>query len=150
MENLKRQKEKSSEETLNQKILEKFVDENKFDVPSAMVQQQERHVKEELERNLKSQGFNDDMVAEYFEKWQEDVNKKAEFQVRTGLILDKLSKTYNVETSDADLDKKIEDMAATSGMQVDQIKQYYTSNEQIKSNLLYAIREEKTFDALKS
>ena len=35
-------------------------------------------------------------------------------------------------------------------MDYEQIKQYYTSNEQIKNNMMYAIREEKTFEIIKS
>ena len=41
-------------------------------------------------------------------------------------------------------------MAETSGMDKDQIAGYYKSNEQIKQNLMYAIREEKTFEKLLS
>jgi len=33
-------------------------------------------------------------------------------------------------------------------MDIEQIKQYYTSNDKIKSNLMYAIKEEKTFEAV--
>ena len=40
-------------------------------------------------------------------------------------------------------------MAKGSGMQEDQIREYYTSNEQVKKNMMYAIREEKTFAAVK-
>jgi trigger factor len=34
-------------------------------------------------------------------------------------------------------------------MDVETVKKYYSSNSQIKSNLMYAIREEKTFEELK-
>ena len=36
-----------------------------------------------------------------------------------------------------------------SAMKKEEIEKYYNSNEKIKSNLLYAIREEKTFQKLK-
>ena len=88
------------------------------------------------------------MVKTYFEKWDEDVTQKATFQVKSGLILDKISKKYEVEATDADLDAKIQEMADQSGMEKAQLEQYYKSNEQIKQNLLYAIREEKTFEKL--
>ena len=55
-----------------------------------MVSQQEGYLKEDLKRNLTQQGFNDAMTEEYFAKWAEDVTQKAEFQVRSGLILEKL------------------------------------------------------------
>lgn len=145
---LENQKKREVQSKLHQEILEKLVAENKFDIPSTLVMQQKEGVKQDLANNLKSQGFNDDMVNTYFQKWDADVTNRAEFQVRSGLILDALAKKYNVEATDADLDKKIEEMASTSGLDKAQIETYYKGNEQIKTNLMYAIREEKTFEKL--
>jgi len=90
------------------------------------------------------------MVQTYFQKWDADVTQRAEFQVRSGLILDKIAKAYEVEATDTDLEAKIEEMAKASGMAVEQLGSYYKSNENIKQNLMYAIREEKTFEKLLS
>ena len=102
-----------------------------------------------MTKNLKSQGFNDQMVAEYFKRWATDVTTKASFQVRSGLILDHLAIQFNIETSESDFDKKIEESAITAGMDIATVKKYYSSNAKIKNNLMYAIREEKTFEELK-
>lgn len=142
------QKKREVQAKLHQEILEKLIEENTFDVPKALIDDQKESVKQDLSRNLKQQGFNDQMIELYFERWNEDVTSKALFQVRSGLILDKLAKKYNVETTDADLDKKIDEMVSQSGMKKEEIKKFYTSNENVKRNLMYAIREEKTFDAL--
>jgi trigger factor len=147
--NLTLQKERQVLEKLHQEILEKLVKENKFDVPATLVQNQEKYLQEDLSKNLKSQGFNDLMVEEYFKRWATDLTTKAEFQVRSGLVLDHLAQEFKVETSDADFNKKIEESAAQAGMDVETVKKYYSSNSQIKNNLMYAIREEKTFEELK-
>lgn len=147
-ERLQNQKKREVQAKLQEQILEKLIEENNFDVPSALIEQQKQAVREDLGNNLKQQGFNDEMVKTYFEKWDEDVTQKATFQVKSGLILDKISKKYEVEATDADLDAKIQEMADQSGMEKAQLEQYYKSNEQIKQNLFYAIREEKTFEKL--
>lgn len=149
-ERLVQQKKREVKSKLHQEILEKLVEENSFDVPFALLEQQKEGVKKDLESNLKAQGFNDAMVKTYFEKWDQDVQARADFQVRSGLILDSLATKFNIEATDADLDAKIAEMAASSGMDVKQIENYYKGNEQIKTNLMYAIREEKTFDKLVS
>ena len=41
-------------------------------------------------------------------------------------------------------------MVKSSGMEADKIREYYMSNEQMKKNMMYAIKEEKTFAALKA
>jgi trigger factor len=147
-ESLKEHKDRAAKEKLNQAILEKVVQDNAFDVPQALVDQQKEYLKQDLTGNLKQQGFTDDMVKEYFEKWTEDLDTKATFQVRSGLILDNLAKKFEVETTEADIDKKIQETAKSSGLDPEQIKQYYTSDEKLKKNLTYAIREEKTFDKI--
>jgi trigger factor len=142
------QKKREVQAKLQQEILEKLIAENQFEVPKALVDDQKESVKQELSRTLKQQGFNDQMIQLYFERWDADVTSKALFQVRSGLILDKLARKYNVEATEADLDAKIEEMVSQSGMKKDEISKFYKSNENIKRNLMYAIREEKTFAAL--
>lgn len=144
------QKERQASEKLHQEILEKFVADNAFDLPHSLVENQEKYLQEDLTRTLKSQGFNDFMVEEYFKRWHEDMHKKAEFQVRSGLILDHLASEFKIETSEKDFDKKIEESAKQAGIDVETVKKYYSSNAQIKNNMMYAIREEKTFEALKA
>ena len=141
-------KKREVQAKLQEEILKKLIEENKFDLPNTLVNSQKKSVQEELSGNLKQQGFNDDMIKTYFDKWDADVVSKAEFQVRSGLILDKLSKKFKVEANDADLDAKIEEMAAQSGMDKEQVSSYYKSNDQVKQNIMYAIREEKTFDKI--
>lgn len=142
------QKERQVKEKLHQEILEKLVEENNFDIPQALVAQQESYLKQDLTKNLKQQGFNEQMVGEYFAKWAGDLEEKAKFQVRSGLILDKLANDFSIEASEEDLEAKITETASTSGLDAAQIREYYTSDANIKKNLMYAIREEKTFEKL--
>jgi trigger factor len=147
-ERMATQKKKEVQTKLQQQILEKLIEENKFEVPTSLVEDQKENVKQDLSRTLKQQGFNDQMISLYFERWNDDVTSKATFQVRSGLILDKLAKKYNIESTEKDLDTKIDEMVAQSGMKKEEIAKFYKSNESIKKNLMYAIREEKTFAAL--
>jgi trigger factor len=143
------QKERQVNEKLHQEILEKLVKDNKFDIPATLVQNQVKYLQEDLGKNLKTQGFNEAMVDEYFKRWASDITTKADFQVRSGLILDHLAQEFKIETSDSDFNKKIEESAEQAGMDVETVKKYYSANSQIKNNLMYAIREEKTFEELK-
>lgn len=147
-ERLTVQKKRDTQTKLQQDILEKIIADNTFDVPQALIDDQKQSVKQDLSKTLKQQGFNDQMIEMYFERWGDDVTKKADFQVRSGLILDKLAKKYEIEASEADLDVKLDEMVAQSGMKKDEISHFYKSNANIKRNLMYAIREEKTFDKI--
>lgn len=147
--NLFNQKNKQSTEKLNNEILDKLVADNPFDVPKALVQQQHRMLAQDLEKSLEQQGFNEELKKEYFSKWGGDLQEKALFRVKSGIILDNLANDFDIQTGDADFEAKIEESAQVSGVEAAQIKQYYESNPQLKSNVMYAIREEKTFEKIK-
>jgi trigger factor len=87
-------------------------------------------------------------MQEYFSKWDGDLQEKAAFQVRSGLILDSFAKVHKVEATNDDFDKKLEEVAKTSGLDMDQIKSFYGKDEKMKNNLMFAIREEKTFEKM--
>jgi trigger factor len=144
------QKNREVTEKLHQEILEKLVEMNEFDLPKAFIKTQEESYKNELKQNLTQQGFDDNMVLEYFTKWEADISSKAAFQVRTGLIMDKLAQVHEIETNEEDLKAKMDEMAKYSGLPMDQVLSYYEKNEQLKNSLKYAIREEKTFEKIKS
>ncbi len=148
MKTLSYQKERQAAEKLHQELLEKLIKDNQFDVPTALVEQQKTAVQNDLKQNLKSQGFNDQMTETYFEKWDNDITAKALFQVKSGLILDSLAKKLKIEATDTDLDKKINEMVEQSGMDKSQVENYYRGNANVKNNMMYAIREEKTFAAI--
>lgn len=147
--NLMDQKERQSNEKLHQEILETLVKENEFDVPSTLVNQQKSHIQEDVKRTLAQQGFNEQMMEEYFSKWGGDIDEKAVFQVKSGLILDTLGKEFEIEASDDDFNAKLQEIADSSGIPLDQIKGYYTGDPKMKNNLMYAVREEKTFAKIK-
>jgi trigger factor len=102
--------------------------------PRALIEQQKEAIQKDITNNLKQQGFNDDMVKSYFEKWSDDLEEKGLFQVRSGLILDKLARDYEIESDESDLDKKLDELAAQSGMEKDQLANYYNGNETLKRN----------------
>lgn len=149
LENLKTQKKRSSTEKLHQDILNKLIEENKFDVPNTMIAQQRVAVEDELKQNLQAQGFTDDMAKTYFNKWGEQLNEKAEFQVRSGLLLNELAKKYEVEATEEDFEKKLDEITSSGQLTKEQVNNFYRDNEKMKNNIMYAIREEKTFEELK-
>jgi trigger factor len=145
---VKRQKEAQIKGKVQQELLEKLIEVNNFDLPASLVSEQEKYVKQDLKNNLKYQGFNDHMVEEYFDRWKEDLQKKAIFQVKSGLILNKFAEKFKIEANENELETKFVELADQSGMAVDDIKNYYGSNDQLKKNLLYSLKEQKTFDAI--
>lgn len=147
-ENIKTQKDNENNQKLQNDILEKLISENKFDVPNSILEQQKGFLRNDISKNLQNQGFNEEMIAEYFEKWAGDLTAKADFQVRSGLILDKIAKENEIKATEEDFENKLEETAKSSKIDVEEVKKYYSSNDEMKKNILYAIREEKVFNKI--
>ncbi len=145
---LEDQKERQAQEELNQKLIERLIELNEFDVPNALLHAQKDSLMNDIKQNFTRQGFKEDQAQEYFEKWNEDLDQKAEFQVRSGLLLDSIARKFEIDSDEEDLKNKYEEIARKTGMKVEEVSDQYGSNENVKKNLLYAIREEKTFDKI--
>ncbi len=143
------QAKKKAESKIQKEILNKLIEENKFDIPLSLVHEQEYGMREEITNNLaKRSGYTPEAIEDYFKHNSADLTTQAEHQVRAGLILGSLSREFNITVVDSDLDKKLEESAATTGISIDLLRKYYFSDNQVKQNLMYKIREEKTFEQL--
>lgn len=144
------QKTQMIKEKLKEDVLKKLSEEFEFSVPQYLLNEQKKSVEKNILGNLERQGLPQDKHAEYIEKWGKDLEEKALFQVRTGLIIEKFAEKYNVTVDEKDFEDKMKEMAEQSGMKVEDIMGYYGKNEQLKKNYMYTLREEKIFEKVLS
>ena len=134
---LENQKKEKSEDKLHEAILKKLIEENPFDLPPAIVFQEKKSLEEKTRKTLEYQGFTEKMVQNYFSKRQEDFLKKAEFQLRSALILNHFVEKFKIEVSDLELEER-----------ANEISKMQTLSEENKNQLKYALREEKAFERI--
>jgi trigger factor len=140
----------AAERKLNDEIVKALVELHGFEVPVALIHEQEHYLQEEMKPRLKQQGFTDQMMEKYFENWHHDFHQKAEFQVKAGLILDKLAKKNEVTVKDSDLEAHLEKIAGRfGGVDFATVKKFYFEDAQRKNSLVHMVTEEKTLDAVK-
>ncbi len=145
---LENRKNNISKEKLKHAILNKLIEDNNFEVPVFLIAQQEKHLKDQLEKSLPGKGFTEKMMEEYFTKHKKDLTDKAIFQVKSSLILESLCEKLRIETSESDLNAKIAETADSTGMSVEEVTKFYTANKETKNNAMYSIREEKIFEKI--
>ena len=88
---LKEDREKESREKLREGVLTEVCGLHKFEIPAGLIRSQVEYLMRENAEYLKRQGFTEKMIHEYFEKNTSELSKRAEEQVRTSLILDKIA-----------------------------------------------------------
>ncbi len=140
-----------SEEVENQfrnQMIEKLIEKNPFEVPQALVYSQIRALADDYAQELKRYGFNDQMVQSAIVSQLEDFKKRADMQVRAGILLDSIAKKEKVEATKDDLDAETKKMADNFGMDVKTLKERFEANPRDKTNFEYRVREELTIQLI--
>ena len=119
-----------------------------MDIPASMIEGQQESMLNEFKQQLSMQGMSFDMYSQYTglneETMLEQVKPEAEKRVKSRLVLEAVSKAENIEVSDEDVDKKLEEMAAMYGIEVDKFKGYIGDKE--KESIKKDIAVEKAAD----
>ena len=149
-ERLANNKKAQSERKLRADLIEELIKKNPFDVPQSLIQAQARVNLRDLIENLRQQGFNDQMIAQAVATEQESLQKRAESQVRAGLILEAVGKKEGVKVDPSDFDAEYKKIALSTQMKEADVSDYYEKNREQKSNLEFRIREEKAISLVLS
>ena len=147
---LEEKKEKQAKNQRENKAIEKLIEDSKMDIPASMIENQQRSMLDEFKQQLAMQGMNFDMYSQYTgmneEVMLEQVKPEAEKRVKSRLVLEAVAKAENIEASDEDLDKKLEEMAAMYKMDADKLKELVGDKE--KDAIKKDIAVEKAADLI--
>lgn len=127
-------------------LLQVLIEKNEFSVPAGMVDQQLEVLVEELKMQQAYRGV-DPRSVHFNDAQMADLRMRAEFAVKGGLILDSVSSTESLEVTDADLERKYQELADERGQTIEAIRGYFVKEdavEELRSRLL----EEVTLDWL--
>ncbi|MFV0528508.1 MAG: trigger factor [Lachnospiraceae bacterium] len=139
--NLLKTKEESAKRAKEDAVVEKAIENAKFDIPEPMIKQQIRQLVEDFSRRVQSQGLS---VEQYFqfsgltpEKLEEQMRPQAEKRIQSRLVLEKIAEAEKIEPSQEDVDAELTKMAEMYKMEIDKIKEIMGENEtkQLKQDL---------------
>jgi len=114
---------------MNEQIFKSLIKKTEFELPDSMVEHELERIIEEVEKtlsyhnkSLEDQGLSREIL---LEKHRELAEKK----VRRHLILDKIVRQENMTLSDEELENSFEEIAKGFNQPVEEIKKYYSQNE---------------------
>jgi trigger factor len=129
-------------------MIEKLIEKNSFEVPQALVYSQIRALADDYANELKRYGFNEQMVQSAIVSQLEDFKKRAETQVRAGILLDAIAKKEKIELKPSDMDAEMTKMAKGYGVETKVLQERFDSNPREKSNFEFRVREEMTIQLI--
>ena len=120
-------KEKAAKTAKEDAIVNKIIENATMEIPDAMINAQVNQMANEFAQRIQAQGLS---VEQYFQftgmdsaKFLENLKPQAIKRIESRLVLEAIVKAENIEVSEEELNKEIEDMAAAYKMEADKIRQ---------------------------
>ena len=126
--NLQQGYNKRIEQEINEQIFSALIDKAPFEVPDIMIDWELAGIIREIERSFEHQQVKMETLGMTHESLATTYHDTAEKQVRRHLILGKIISQEKLTLPDTDLTKALQEMAASYGRPVDEIKSYYDQN----------------------
>ena len=130
-EELKAEKEKTIEGTLDDRIMEKLIELHPFEVPKRLVMYEVQEMVKQTEENLKRAGMTLESAGISLEEMIEQNKPVAEKRVRGDFLLKKVAEVEEIKLSDEDIEEGYKRIADEYNMSLDEVKSYFKRREEI-------------------
>ncbi len=148
-EDLKKKLTENKEEALKREreetVIGKIIENAQMDIPEQMVEAQTRQMTQEFAQRLSSQGLSIDQYMQFTgltpQKMIEELKPQALKRIQSRLVLEAVVAAENIETSEDELNKEIENMASMYQMEVDKLKEVIGEEEKKQISLDLAVQK---------
>lgn len=142
-ENARTQEANRIDGEVRERLVAALIERNPLEVPEALIQNQLDYMLANIRRRLESQGMKLEMMGMTDESFKAMYRDTAIGQVQGTLILEAIAKQEGVKAEEAEIDNRLEEIAAMSNAPVEAVRKYYARAE-ARTGLLAQIGEEKT------
>lgn len=134
---LKREKEEA--------VIGKIIENAQMEIPDPMVDAQTRQMTQEFAQRIQSQGLSLEQYMQFTgmtpQKMVEELKPQALKRIQSRLVLEAVVAAENIEVSDEDFDKEIENMAGMYQMEVDKLRDLIGEDEEEQIRLDIAVQK---------
>lgn len=134
-EDIMKGKKRERKAQLEQQVLEKLIASHPFDLPPSLVKQEQESMLRDQLANL--QQYNINFEGLDFQKMLENVKPRAEFRVKSRLLLDQIARQEGITLEETEMEDLLQRLAGSSGKTVSQVREFYRDN-----NLMDALRQQ--------
>lgn len=128
-ERMKTAKEQDADMKKKDSLVEQATENAEIDVPEVMIQTETERMLQEFEQRLQSQGMTLDLYYQFTQTDEEGMKAQfledAEKRVKMNLTLEAIADAENIEVTEEDIDKEIENMAEMFQRSAEEIKQIF-------------------------
>ncbi|MGD9306567.1 MAG: trigger factor [Desulfobacterales bacterium] len=147
-DNLKQGYSKRTEQELNEQIFTALISKTDFETPDALVDMELEGIIEEAERSFAYRNTSMEQLGLSREEIADKYRDTALRQVKRHLILSKLIDQENLELSDEETEKGLQEMAENFGHALADIKKYYAENKDKLELFKHTLLEKKAINLI--
>ena len=130
-------------------IIEKIIENAQMEIPQQMITAQTRQMTQEFAQRLQSQGLSLEQYMQFTgltpQKMMEDLEPQALKRIQSRLVLEAVVVAENIEASDEEIDKELENMASTYQMEIDKLKELIGDDEKKQIGMDLAVQKAVEF-----
>ena len=140
--NLEEKKANEAKAAKQDAVIDKIIEGAQMEIPDAMVDFQVEQMAQDFERRLTSQGLSVDQYFAYTgmdaKQLEEQMKPQALKRIQTRLVLEAIASKENIEVSDEEFNKEVEDMAKAYQMEKDTLEGHLSDSdkENIKKDIM--------------
>jgi trigger factor len=146
-QDLEKEKKSNLERQLKDQLVDQLIQAHPFELPESLVEEQAKSLVSDTKTRLASQGVAFESLGVTEEKLKEDYRETSRKQVRTFLILEKVSEQEGIAVSDEEVEERLKEISTRTRQKLDAVKRYYDKNGLIPE-VKAGIVNNKTLDLL--
>ena len=120
-----------------------------MEIPQQMIAAQTRQMTQEFAQRLQSQGLSLEQYMQFTgltpQKMMEDLEPQALKRIQSRLVLEAVFAAENIEASDEEIDKELENMASMYQMEIDKLKELIGDDEKKQIGMDLAVQKAVEF-----
>jgi trigger factor len=146
-EDFEKRESRRVQDELKNRLMKALVDANPVQVPKALMADQKKALIEDFEKRMQQQGMGPEQFNDYKQKWDSDFEQTASYMIQSSFLIDKIAGEQNLKATPADIDAKLKEYAAQTGIDVARVAEFYNEDDR-RARLSYQITEEKVLEFL--
>ncbi|HEX3282596.1 MAG TPA: trigger factor [Pyrinomonadaceae bacterium] len=146
-EDLEKRATQESDHRLRADLMAKLLEQNQFEVPQSLIEQQTSRRLESIVRDMIGRGVDPRNQQLNWEAAREELKTQAEADVRSTLLLERIADEEKIEVSSEDIDAEIEAIALSSQQPIEQVRGVLTKDGGERS-IAHRLRNRKALDLL--
>lgn len=138
-------KEDQAKSEKEEAVVDKIIENATMEIPEQMVAAQTRQMTQEFAQRLQLQGLSLEQYMQFTgmsaHSLTEELKPQALKRIQSRLVLEAVVKAENIETSEEDIDKEIEEMAKMYQMEADKLKESIGEDERKQISMDLAVQK---------